>query len=217
MVELSKIGGDNSDSNTIWLQKKTDFVKSLSIYSTDSQVSKIIIVMQDDEEHEYGLNARTAESTEFLFDETYSLIGLMGSASRSYITSLSAIRKVDCAVLEAELVANKAQFQDVTGPAFSEVEEEQNSWLPLITIILLVIAVIGLTAAIVAWLLQRRRSSSLFAVYDSNVTTKLPDDSEKNLKIYGKGDCTDEGDLTKVREEANRRHTEKLQNLFTGK
>ena len=96
-------------------------------------------------------------------------------------------------------------------------EEEETSWLPLITIILLVIAVIGLTAAIVAWLLHRRRSSSLFAVYDSNVTTKLPDDSEKNLKIYGKGDCTDKGDLSKIREEANRRHTEKLQNLFTGK
>ena len=62
--------------------------------------------MNDDVEHSYGLDARTAESKEFLFDDTYSLIGLMGSASRSSITSLSAIRKVDCAVLEAEQVAN---------------------------------------------------------------------------------------------------------------
>ena len=65
--------------------------------------------MEDGTQHEYGLSARTAETKEFLFDETYSLIGLMGAASRSAITSLTAIRKVDCAVLEAEQVASQAQ------------------------------------------------------------------------------------------------------------
>ena len=64
-------------------------------------------------------------------------------------------------------------------PAYTEVKEEETSWLPLITLILLVVAIIGLVAAVIACLMQRMRTKALIQIYDTNTTAKLPDDSEK--------------------------------------
>ena len=64
-------------------------------------------------------------------------------------------------------------------PAYTKVEEEETSWLPLITLILLVVAIVGLLAAVIACLMQRMRQKALIQIYDTNTTTKLPDDSEK--------------------------------------
>ena len=163
------IGGSGSGSLAVWLQRD-EYVKTLIISYTAAQVSKIVVATNKDAVHEFGLNARGAQSTEFAFDDEYSLIGFMGSSSGYAITSLSAIRSVDCAVLAAELEAEKAEFSLLDDIARNGADQTSHSGketntLGLVAILVLAVAVIALSAAFIACLVQRSRDSQLATIY----------------------------------------------------
>ena len=86
---------------------------------TDSQVTRLVFVTNQGKINEYGLKAIDGHSTEFQFDETYSLIGLMGSSTRYSINSLSAIRAVDCDVLAAESKQDVVEFSTTEDDDFT--------------------------------------------------------------------------------------------------
>ena len=150
-------GSYSDNSNSLWIQFG-EFIETLMIGHTDDQVTRLVFVTNQGTINEYGLKALNGHSTEFQFDETYSLIGFMGSSSRYYINSLSAIRAVDCDTLAEE---NKKDVVE-----FSQSEEEGNSSLSrtveddslnrllfYIALIVLGIAVIALSAAFIACLI----------------------------------------------------------------